>query len=408
MTLIPRPDHTISRTNISPHALKVLYRLKKAGYEAYLVGGGVRDLLLQRTPKDFDIATSAHPEEVNRVFRNCRLIGRRFRLAHIYFGHDVIEVATFRASEHAEKRLTNQTGRILHDNVYGTLEEDAERRDFTVNAIYYNIADFSLCDFSGGYEHLQAKQLCLIGDPDTRFREDPVRLLRAVRFAAKLDFNIEARCIEPIKTLGHLLQDIPSARLFDEILKLFLHGSAFATLQMLRQYHLFEQLFPGVGPILKDDQQFVAFLEQAMRNTDERVQAGKPVTPAFLFAVFLWGGMKQAQTPEAIQDQCEVVIKQQQQRASIPRRITHPMRDIWSMQSRFLQRVGKRPLRLLSHPKFRAAYDFFLLRASIGETDTEVAQWWTDLQTVSDSDKRKMVESHHKPRAKKYPPQQES
>jgi len=393
MTLIPRPDHTISRANISSHALKVLYRLKNAGYEAYLVGGGVRDLLLQRTPKDFDIATSAHPEEVNRVFRNCRLIGRRFRLAHIYFGHDVIEVATFRASEQAEKRLTNQTGRILHDNVYGTLEEDAQRRDFTVNALYYNIADFSLCDFTSGYAHLQAKQLCLIGDPDMRFREDPVRLLRAIRFAAKLDFLIEQRCVEPIQTMGHLLQDIPAARLFDEVLKLFLHGHALATLQMLQDYQLFEQLFPGATNALTEDTQFVAFLRQAMRNTDQRVQAGKPVTPAFLFAVFLWAGVKQADSADEIQERSELVIKQQQQRVSIPRRITHPMRDIWSMQPRFFQRTGKRPLRLLAHPKFRAAYDFFLLRASIGEVDSSIAQWWTELQEVSDAEKKKRVEN---------------
>ncbi|MBT5228728.1 MAG: polynucleotide adenylyltransferase PcnB [Methylococcales bacterium] len=418
MMIIARPDHNISRNSISPHALKVLYRLKNAGYEAYLVGGGVRDVLLGKQPKDFDIATNAHPEDVSRVFRNCRLIGRRFRLAHVYFGREIIEVATFRGSGNDDGlRETNQEGRILHDNVYGTLEEDAERRDFTINALYYNISDFSIVDFSTGYQDIADAQLRLIGDPETRFREDPVRMIRAIRFAAKLDFIIEDQCVEPIKTLGGLLLDVPPARMFDEVLKLFLHGHALASFHLLREYKLYDYLFPASKDNIDEDPQLRAFLEKAMRNTDVRVNAGKPVTPAFLFAVFLWAGAKQVATGktehlgswiESIQLACDATVKQQQKHTAIPKRVIHPMREIWTMQPRFFQRTGKRPLRLLSHPKFRAGYDFFLLRSQVGEVDPEVAKWWTDLQVASEAEQRKMVAPKHTQRKKKAKPKSES
>src|SRR5690606_33324797 len=253
--IIPRAEHPISRANISSNALKVLYRLKNAGYSAFIVGGGVRDLLLGRHPKDFDVVTDALPEEVDRLFRNCRLIGRRFRLAHVRFGRDVVEVATFRATGNGEDdaRLHDETGRILRDNVYGTIDEDVWRRDFTVNALYYNIADFTLWDYTTGLEDIKSRTLRLIGDPETRYREDPVRMLRAVRLAAKLDFTIAPGTAEPIPRLAPLLADVPPARLFDEVLKLFQSGHAVRSFDLLREHGLFGYLFPRTEEIFRGD-----------------------------------------------------------------------------------------------------------------------------------------------------------
>ncbi|MCU7796468.1 MAG: polynucleotide adenylyltransferase PcnB [Candidatus Thiodiazotropha sp. (ex Semelilucina semeliformis)] len=390
---IPRDEHNISRANISRNAVKVLYRLNSAGYQAYLVGGGVRDLLLGREPKDFDVATDASPEQVKSVFNNCRLIGRRFRLAHVHFGREIIEVATFRSNQEVAKQDDRQleNGRILRDNVYGTLEEDAQRRDFTINALYYGVEDFSVIDYAGGIDDLHNGVIRLLGDPESRFREDPVRLLRAVRFAAKLGFIIEPATEAPMNRLAVLLQDVPAARLFEEVLKLFLAGTALETFEKLRHYDLFAQLFPATEEALShEDHEFpITFVNRGLQNTDKRIQERKPVTPAFLFAVLLWEPVRlrsealQASGThvyEAVQIAASEVLAEQAKHISIPKRFSYPMRDIWQLQSRFWQHNGKRPHRLRGHPRFRAAYDFLLLRAESGEVDQAEADWWTRFQ----------------------------
>jgi poly(A) polymerase len=394
--IISRSEHPISRASISPNALKVLYRLKDAGYQGHLVGGGVRDLLLGREPKDFDVATNAHPDEVRRLFGNCRLIGRRFRLAHVMFGKEVIEVATFRAlhdgnDEESHARHVDDEGRIVRDNVYGTIEEDAFRRDFTVNALYYNIADFSVIDYAGGMDDLKAGMLRLIGDPVTRFREDPVRMLRAVRFATKLGFRIHPETERPIKDLASLLGDIPPARLFDEMLKLFMGGSALANFEATQHYGLFGQLFPLTEQSLTREQEHfpLILISRGMENTDQRIQQDKPVTPTFLFAVFLWQPVRElaarlqseGQHPaQAMQHASSRIIAEQGRVMAIPRRFSLPMREIWMLQLRLEIAGGRRSQRVLGHPRFRAAYDFLLLRGEAGEVSKELCQWWTNFQ----------------------------
>ena len=392
--VIPRDGHILSRANVSPNALKVLYRLKSAGYEAHLVGGGVRDLLLGREPKDFDIATDASPEQVRDVFRNSRLIGRRFRLAHVQFGREIIEVATFRAGqddmESAEQHQTDE-GMLLRDNVYGNIQQDALRRDFTVNALYYNISDFSIIDYAGGVEDLKNGVLRMLGDPETRYREDPVRMLRAVRFAAKLGFRVSAETEGPIFEYASLLAEVPAARLFEEVLKLFLGGTAVGGFEKLRHYGLFGQLFPDTDACLAElDHEFpLTLVLKGLENTDNRIREEKPVTPAFLFAVLLWEPVRRRAEQlqandvppyQATQQAAGEVLSRQLERVSLPRRFSTPMQEIWVLQSRFTQTRGKRPLKLLTHPRFRAAYDFMLLRASAGEADPELAAWWTDFQ----------------------------
>lgn len=400
-TLISRAEHCISRTSISEGALKVLYRLNKAGYRACLVGGGVRDLLLGREPKDFDIATSASPDEVRALFRNSRLIGRRFRLAHVRFGQEIVEVATFRG---AAGDSDDDSGRILRDNTWGTIEEDAVRRDFTVNALFYDIADFSVLDFVGGMADINAGVLRLIGDdPELRYREDPVRMLRAARFAAKLGFRIHPGTEAPIAELKPLLADIPAARLFEETLKLFQAGHAVQSYEQLRHLGLFGMLFPATEETLAEEEQGFPrmLLLRALESTDARVTAGKPITPAFLFAAILWEPVRLRAKkymddglPElpALQQATDDVMHRQLQRVSIPKRFSIPMREIFMMQARFPMRRGKRPLRLLSHPRFRAAYDFLLLRAGAGEVDKELADWWTALQETDGPGQQALIE----------------
>ncbi len=412
-TTITRSEHNISRSNISESALNVLYKLKKSGYQAYLVGGGVRDLLLGREPKDFDIATDAHPEEVKKVFRNCRLIGRRFRLAHVYFGQEVIEVATFRSGQDTANSGEHETenGMLLRDNVYGTIEEDALRRDFTVNALYYNIEDFSVVDYVNGMRDLDSCVLRLLGDPEQRYREDPVRMLRAVRFASKLGFSINPACEQPIFSLGGMLSDIPPARLFEEVLKLFLHGTGLQAFEKLRHYDLFRHLFPATDECLSHEENMfpITFVANGLKNTDLRIEQEKPVTPAFLFAVLLWEPVRRlaekiiasGESPHpAMQDAASEILNKQIRTVSIPKRFTLQMRDIWCLQHRFEQREGKRPHRLLSHPRFRAAYDFLLLRAESGEADQELANWWTGFQEANVEERNKLVKDK-KPRRRR-------
>lgn len=406
--IVPRAEHNISRANISRNAVKVLYRLHEAGYQAYLVGGGVRDLLLGHEPKDFDVATDATPEEVRGIFRNCRLIGRRFRLAHVFFGREIIEVATFRAApgkeaaeESEDHRVEN--GMILRDNVYGSVTEDALRRDFTVNALYYNIADFSLVDYAGGLEDIQAGRLRLIGDDvEARYREDPVRMLRAVRFACKLGFVIDPACEEPLSRLGYLLNEVPAARLFEEVLKLFHAGFAVQAFEKLRHYGLFGQLFPATDKALaREEHEFpITFVNRGLENTDARIREDKSVAPQFLFAVLLWEPVRlvaehlerEGLSPqESLALASHEVASRQQRAIAIPKRFGMPMREIWTLQQRLERREGKRPYAVLTHPRFRAAYDFLLLRAEAGEVDPELADWWTRFQAVDAAERANMV-----------------
>jgi poly(A) polymerase len=445
--VIPRSEHPISRAAISPNALKVLYRLKEAGYQGFLVGGAVRDLLLGITPKDFDVATNALPEEVRRLFRNCRLIGRRFRLAHVHFGQEIIEVATFRAAASPEReddeeadaeldveeahsdpdsgpesdrypaaagpaaavddpahRAFDTSGRILRDNIYGTIGEDVWRRDFAANGLYYNIDDFSIWDFVDGVSDVRARRLKLIGDPETRYREDPVRMLRAVRFAAKLDFGFEAGTEEPIRKLAYLLDGVPPARLFDECLKLFLSGFGAKSFRLLQHYGLFEHLFPmsAAAMMLPPYAYAQEMLALGLANTDERIAADKPVTPTFLFAILLWGAVlrelnEQSAGPAPdlaqLMQACDKVLRAQQMRVSIPRRFAIPMRELLMLQPRFARRSGVKSLSILQHPRFRAAYDFLLLRAQAGVADPELAQWWTDVQTLPHEERVALVQA---------------
>ena len=415
-TVIDRSQHPISRANISPNALKVLYRLKDAGYQGHLVGGGVRDLLLGREPKDFDVGTDAHPDDVRKLFRNCRLIGRRFRLAHVMFGREIIEVATFRALQEVDadngERHIDDEGRIVRDNVYGTIGEDAYRRDFTVNALYYNIKDFSVIDYVGGMEDLKAGLLRLIGDPEERYREDPVRMLRAVRFATKLGFRIHPDSERPIMELAPLLGDIPPARLFDEMLKLFMGGCALGTFEALRHYNLFGQLFPLTEQSLTHEEQHfpLTLINRGMENTDARIQQGKPVTPAFLFALFLWEPVRErarqleaeGQHPaQALQHAGSQIISEQARVMAVPKRYSLPMREIWMLQLRLERKGGKRSLRVLGHPRFRAAYDFLLLRAEAGEVEQELGEWWTQFQEMHPEQREQEVTKTRPPRKRR-------
>jgi len=474
--IIPRAEHSISRSAISPNALRVLYRLREVGYEAFLVGGCVRDLLIGITPKDFDIATSALPEEVKRTFRNCRLIGRRFRLAHVFFGREIIEVATFRAmsiadeppepvadldddeeaelddveeqddesetdestvlaeagphqtgfhggrplsdrdrSRHAgagtgadedddSERVTDEHGRILRDNMYGSIDDDVWRRDFTANSLYYNIADFSIWDYTGGVDDIAARRLKLIGDPVTRYREDPVRMLRAARFEAKLGFTLDGETGTAIPDLRELLGSVPPARLFDETLKLFLTGHGARSLEVLQAHGLLAELLPSVSAYLArhPDGAVARLLRQGLKNTDLRVQQGKPVTPTFLFALLLYGPIadiieKQPQEKwhdiGTIVDAADRAARAAQGRISIPKRFSLGVREMFAAQPRLEQPRGRRALRMLEQPRFRAGFDLLLLRAEMGLADPAIAAWWTQVQEVSQTDRDRMADA---------------
>ncbi|ARR13026.1 polynucleotide adenylyltransferase PcnB [Xanthomonas citri] len=405
LRVIPRDQHTISRKYISPNALRVLYRLRESGFGAYLVGGAVRDLLVGGHPKDFDVATDATPEEVKALFRNCRLIGRRFRLAHVVFGREIIEVATFRANVDdgsGDRELDN--GRLVRDNVYGTIEDDAIRRDFTCNALYYAIEDFSVRDYCGGFEDVQARLMKLIGDPQLRYQEDPVRMLRAVRLAAKLNFDIEAGTAEPIPRLAGLLSEAAPARLFEEILKLFLSGHGVASFEGLERYGLLGALFPESAAALKSNRSGAlrAMVLEGLRNTDARVANDEPVSPAFLFALLLWpafcrtlmGLQAQGVQPEDAQRRAaDRVTLHQLERVALPRRFSLPMQEIWLLQTRFSSRQRKRVFRTLSHPRFRAAFDFLVLRQFASPDHAADVEFWREAQKSSGQELVDAIES---------------
>ncbi|RMR15978.1 Poly polymerase I [Pseudomonas amygdali pv. ulmi] len=401
-------QHSLQRSQFSRYAVNIVERLQNAGYQAYLVGGCVRDMMLNITPKDFDVATSATPEQVRAEFRNARIIGRRFKLVHIHFGREIIEVATFRANhpqddeeEDSNQSSRNESGRILRDNVYGTLEEDAQRRDFTINALYYDPVSERVLDYANGVHDIRNRLIRLIGDPEQRYKEDPVRMLRAVRFAAKLDFGIEKHSAQPIRSLAPMLRDIPSARLFEEVLKLFLSGHAAPTFEMLVDLELFEPLFPASSKALEYNPTYThTLISNALINTDLRIKQNKPVTPAFLFAALLWPALpaKVLRAQErgmppiaAMQEAAHELIIEQCQRIAIPKRFTLPIREIWDMQERLPRRSGKRADLLLDNSRFRAGYDFLLLRETAGEQTDGLGQWWTDYQDCNDSERRDMI-----------------
>ncbi|GFD69053.1 poly(A) polymerase I [Alteromonas sp. KUL156] len=414
-----RGEHGISREDVSANALKVMYRLNGAGFESYLVGGCVRDILMGHEPKDFDVVTNATPEQIKGLFRNCRLIGRRFRLAHIVFGREIIEVATFRG-HHQEsdedenlpkgKSLAKRDaeGQLVRDNVFGTIEEDAERRDFTFNAMYYSVADFTVKDFANGLAAIEKREVELIGDPETRYREDPVRMLRAVRFATKLNMRIEAKTAAPIKSLANLLQNIPPARLFEETLKLFLSGKGEDTFLMLHEYGLIDPLFPQLTPFLKDkNSREMQFVRRVLANTDERINSNQRVTPAFLYAALLWYPVEeqsqrlQSESGLNAHDAFNIasgeVISRQTQRIMIPKRFSTVIRDIWILQQRLPKRFGRRAFQLLTHPKFRAGYDFLLVRGQTEGGDLlELAQWWTHFQHADNGKQKGMLNALRK------------
>jgi poly(A) polymerase len=377
--------------------LHVLYGLKEAGYQALLVGGCVRDLLLGHQPKDYDIVTDATPEQVHGVFRRSRIIGRRFKIVHVRFGGEIIEVSTFRGHHGDDPDTTNlhsaatsANGMLLRDNVYGSIEDDALRRDFTVNSLFYNIDDYSIYDYTGGLQDLKDGVLRVIGDPLSRFQEDPVRMLRAARFAAKLDFKLEPKTTDLIIENAELLENIPAARLFDEVLKLFMTGKALKTWQLLRQFNLFGALFPATNLCIDDQDDFAeSLVSEALKNTDQRISEGKPVTPAYLYAALLWPPLqRQARLLEqqglppvpALHEAGQLVTASQVQCTALPRRFSTPMKQIWDLQGRLLRNPNRRRDHLMSLPRFRAAYDFILLREQAGENLNGMGQWWTDVQ----------------------------
>ncbi|MDF2785935.1 MAG: pcnB [Pantoea eucrina] len=402
MTIIPRENHNISRKDISENALKVLYRLNKAGFEAYLVGGGVRDLLLGKKPKDFDVTTNATPEQMRKLFRNCRLVGRRFRLAHVMFGPEVIEVATFRGHHQEESdddrnsSQRGQNGMLLRDNIFGSIEDDAQRRDLTINSLYYSVADFTVRDYVGGLQDLQEGVVRLIGDPETRYREDPVRMLRVVRFAAKLNMQIAPATAEPIPRLATLLNDVPPARLFEEALKLLQAGYGYRTWQMLCEYQLFQPLFPTLARHFTEqgDSMMERMVAQVLKNTDTRLHNDLRVNPAFLFAAMFW--YPQLESAERIAQESGLTyydafalsmndtLDEACRALAIPKRITTLVRDIWQLQLRISRRHGKRAWKLMEHPKFRAAYDLLALRADVEKNPElqRLTQWWGEFQAA--------------------------
>ena len=398
-------------------------RLQSLGFEACIVGGCIRDLLLGKTPKDFDVATNATPEDIRDAFKNARLIGRRFRLAHVRFGRDIIEVATYRGEAlHAGANEANDSplavreldqGRLVRDNVYGTEAEDAMRRDFTINALMYDPSTETLRDYADGYEDLKIRRLALIGDPATRYREDPVRLLRAIRFMTKLGLVMDEDTQAPIRQMAPLLQNIPPARLFDEILKLFLSGHAWETYQALVEYGLWDQLFPN---LFSDPSQPPPLVEQGLKNTDARVIQDQPVTPGFLFAVFLWSRVqiraeqfiKHGTPPvNALGEAADEVLIEQAQTVAIHRRFSSMAREIWCMQPRFLKLNARRGQRMITERRFRASYDFLLLRVTEEPELKEVADWWTELQKNAPQEAQRSTPpaKRRRPRRRRRPSQ---
>ena len=406
----PPERHPVRREQLSAAARAVTRRLQEEGFKAFIVGGAVRDLLLGIEPKDFDIATDATPEQVKPLFRRAFLIGRRFRLVHVHSGSEVIEVSTFRAAQTGDD-ATDEHGRLLSDNVYGSQAEDAARRDFTINALYFDPATETIWDYVGGVVDIRARRLKLIGPPVTRFREDPVRMLRAVRLAAKLGLTIDRKTDEPIARLAPLMANVPPARLFDEMQKLLLSGHAVETLRSLRAHGLSHGLLPLLDVVLEQPLGH-RFIDAALAGTDARVRDDKGVSPAFLFATLLWhevlvtwnAARERGERPlPALFEAMDKVLDAQAERIAIPRRFEATIKEIWSLQPRFEQRAGTRPARLIEHPRFRAAYDFLALRGESGEVAQSLVDWWTRFQTASPEERDAMLKPDEAPKKRRRP-----
>jgi len=393
---VPKEQHGIGREAISQGSRKVCEVLHSHGYEAHVVGGAVRDLLLGLRPKDFDVATNAYPEEVHKVFRRSRLIGKRFKLVHVMFGEETVEVSTFRARTSSE---TDEHGRVLRDNIYGTREDDAIRRDFTINALYYDPASEIILDYHNGLRDLQRKSVRIIGDARERYREDPLRMLRAVRFAAKAGFSIDERTRKPIRELAHLLENVPPSRVYEEMQKLLLSGHAATGLRQLRSEGLHHGLLPLLDVIFEQPmgERFVGL---ALEQTDGRVRSDKSVSPAFLFASLLWHEVLAAWKKSeqrglkpipALFEAMDTVLDIQSDKLAIPRRFTAVMKEIWALQPRFEQRSGRRPFGLLAHERFRAGFDFLVLRSASGEAPGELSQWWEKFQQAGEAERQAML-----------------
>jgi poly(A) polymerase len=400
-------EHGIKREMISACALRTTDQLQQAGYQAFVVGGAVRDLLMGRAPKDFDVATDATPDQVRSVIRRSRIIGRRFQIVHALCGNETVEVSTFRAMSVAIVEVENDSnemradehGRLLRDNVFGDQAEDASRRDFTANALFYDPATQEVWDYHHGVADIRAKKLRMIGDPATRYREDPVRLLRAARFAAKLGFGIDGPTQKPIREMAELLKNVPKSRLFDEMMKLLLSGHAWACVTTLRNEGLHHGLLPLLDVILEQPMG-ERFVKLALEQTDLRIQQDKTVSPGFLFATLLWhevlaawdanlkGDMRKTL---ALHQAMDDVLKKQSAQLNIPRRFDAVMNEIWQLQPRFLDRAGSKPFRLLSHPRFRAGFDFLLLRCQCGELDEELGVWWEKFQAADEDERQGML-----------------
>lgn len=407
-------EHGIHRDDLSHAAINVCEGLQKEGYDAFVVGGAVRDLLLGRHPKDFDVATSATPEQVRAVFRRARIIGRRFRLVHVMFRDETIEVSTFRSNQAAAEgdeasAHVDEHGRLLRDNVFGSREDDAIRRDFTMNALFYDPTRQEVWDYVHGVADIQKKRVVIIGDPEARYREDPVRMLRAARLAAKLEFAIDGPTEAPIRGLAPLLDNVPEARLFDEMLKLLLSGHAHAGLERLRALGLHKGLMPVLDQLF-DDADSRPFTVLALQRTDERIAEGKGVSPAFLFAALFWFPLKQrvAQLEakgirplQALHEGMDETLDRQRKTLSIPRRLDPLIKEIWISQPRFLQRSKPRAFRLLAVPRFRASYDFLALRAEAGDADAELAAWWERFQFAPEAEQEAMLLPDDEPKKKK-------
>lgn len=391
-------EHGIDPKLLSQNAVRVTQTLQDAGFKAFVVGGAVRDLLLGVKPKDFDVATNATPEQVKRLFRRAFIIGKRFQIVHVMFGQDIIEVTTFRGAS-AENAPKDEHGRVLRDNTFGEQHEDAIRRDFTINAMYYDPASQTVLDYHGGIADIRRRTLRIIGIPEARYREDPVRLLRVVRFAAKLGFTIDPSTREPIQVMAPLINNVPAARVFDEMLKLLMSGHALACLQQLRTEGLHHGLLPLLDVVLEQPlgEKFVTL---ALAGTDERVRQGKPVSPGFLFASLLWHQVLEkwnayraaGEYPiPALHLAADDVLDTQTEKLALQRRIATDMRDIWAMQPRFERRTGKSPYKLLEHPRLRAGYDFLLLRCASGEIDGEIGEWWTAFMAADGTGREELL-----------------
>ena len=408
-------EHNLNPKKICNNAREIVRVLQKNTFEAYVVGGCVRDLLLDLNPKDFDIATNATPQQIKRLFRRSRIIGRRFQIVHVQFGREIIEVTTFRSNNADKNGKVQQSasGVLTRDNLFGSLLDDASRRDLSINALYYDTEKNTLHDYCDGLEDLARQKIRIIGDPATRYSEDPVRLLRAVRFAAKLGFHIDSKSLKPIEKMSDSLQHVSAPRMFDETLKLFMSGYGFAVFQLLYKYQLFAQLIPQANRLIDQGHPTARkMVEQVLTNTDLRIRSNQRVTPAFIYAALLWPAVQKIALEyekqghpavSALNKAANEVISSQITITSIPRRFTMAMREIWSMQLTLAKRGGNRADRSMENPRFRAAYDFILIREQTGESLGGLGDWWTNYQNASVCERQNMIQKlpSNKPRKRR-------